>query len=104
MANEQNLKKFSRDYQPPPENKRKPKRKTIIKKALENNGITWKDAETLVEKNILEFLCGKNKKDRMYATKYFAEFVKPKKREHSGELETKVNVAIIYSDKKEIKD
>ena len=104
MANEKNLKKISRDYQPPPENKRKPKRKTEIGKAIEKEGMTWKDAEKLVEKNILEFLCGKNKKDRMYATKYFAEFVKPKKREHAGELGNKINVAIIYSDEKEIKD
>lgn len=96
MANEQNLIKFSKEYQPHPENKRKPKRKTIIKRTLKLGDISWNDAEKIVEENILELLNSRNKKDRMYATKYFAEFVKPKKREHTGELKEQVVVHINY--------
>ncbi len=96
MANEQNLKKFSREYQPPSENKRKPKRKTIIRKAMKLQGISWNDAEKIVEENILELLNSRNKKDRMFATKNFAEFIKPKKREHTGELKEQVVVQINY--------
>jgi hypothetical protein len=96
MANEQNLKKFSKEYQPSPANKRKPKRKTFIKRAMKLGDISWNDAEKIVEENILELLNSRNKKDRMYATKYFAEFVKPKKREHTGELKEQVVVQINY--------
>lgn len=103
MANEQNLKKFSREYQPPPENKRKPKRKTIIKRAMKLGDISWNDAEKIVEENILELLNSRNKKDRMFATKNFAEFIKPKKREHTGELKEQVVVQINYGKAEEKK-
>lgn len=96
MANEQNLKKFSKEYQPPPENKRGPKRKTLVKKVMNLQGVNWNDAEKIVEKNILELLNSRNKKDRIFATKNFAEFIKPKKREHTGDIKSQVVVNIKY--------
>ena len=72
--------------------KGKQHRSTQIKKKIEN----WAKVEGLVEKNILEALQSRNKKDRMYATRYFAEFVKPKKRESSIEVKEPVTVKIVY--------
>ena len=63
-------------------NKGKLKKKTAIKRKI----LEWAEAGELVEKNILEFLNSPNKKERMFATKNFAEFIKPKKREQSGNI------------------
>ncbi|MEM3091559.1 MAG: hypothetical protein QXD05_00275 [Candidatus Pacearchaeota archaeon] len=73
-------------------NKGKKKRRTIIREKIRD----WAKAEKLVEENILEFLQSKSKKDRLYATKYFAEFIKPKKREHTGEISGNIKVNINY--------
>jgi hypothetical protein len=59
---------------------------TLVKEQLSAQGVTWDDAEKIVEKNMLEFLTSENKKERIFATRYFSEFIKPKKREQSGTI------------------
>jgi hypothetical protein len=56
--------------------------RTKIKNVVTN----WDQVEGLVEKNIIEFLSSKNKKTRMWATRYLSEFAKSKKREISGRV------------------
>ena len=92
MANSSPSKKtrFGKGNKVAKANKGKQKRKTIIKNVI----LGWTKAEEVVEKNIMEALQSKNKRDRVYATRYFAEFVKPKKKELSGELKEKVEVTI----------
>lgn len=81
MANNPHLKdlQFTSTKQPSPESKRKRKRKTIIKEALD--AYKWENAEKDLERNIGEFLNSSDKKTRILASKYFAEFIKAKKKE-----------------------
>ena len=82
--------------------KEKPKRRNLIKRKLENL-LIWEEAEEQIERNIMEFLTSPKEKTRLLATKYFAEFVKPKKREQTGETREHVEVKIIY-DENDLKD
>lgn len=66
----------------------KKNRKTLIKEALgleKTNLILEK-----LDQNIFEFIQHKNEKIRLDATKSFAEFYKPKKREHVGDIAAKI--------------
>ena len=57
-------------------------KKTLVKEKV----LDWSMAEGLVERNMLEFFNSKNKKERLAATRYFSEFVKPKKRDIVGNV------------------
>lgn len=84
MGNPNPKPKFAKGNKSATVNKGKHQRKTVLKEKM---GLTnWDDAEKIVEKNIMELLQSKSKKDRMFATKNFAEFIKPKKREHTGDF------------------
>jgi hypothetical protein len=65
---------------------------TKIKEKLELQGISWENAEQIVEANMLDFLNSGNKKERFYATRFFSEYIKPKKKEMSG------NVTMTFED------
>jgi len=53
-----------------------------------------KTAAELIERNMLEFLNSENTEERMFATKHFSEFVKPKKRELSGKVNLPINLVV----------
>jgi len=60
----------------------------------------WAQAEGIVEKNILEFLTAKDKRTKMWATRYFAEFIKAKKRDINGSLGLLIDDVIEEDDEK----
>ena len=65
--------------------KGKPKKKTIIRNRIKEIA-SWETVEAVVEKNIMELLTSRNQKVMFEATKAFAEFVKPKKRERTNDF------------------
>ena len=79
-------------------NKGKPKKKTIIKNRLKEIA-SWDTVEAVVEKNIMELLASKNKKEKLEATKAFAEYVKPKKRESVHDFKGNIVLRISGIDK-----
>lgn len=74
-------------------------RLTIIKEKLEQQGFKWENVEDIVEQNMVEFLTSPLKKERLQATRYFSEFVKPKKKDISGNL--KVGIEDLIEDDNE---
>ena len=91
-----NGKQFQKGNKAATKNKGKKHVKTIVKEKM---GLKWEDANAIVESNILEFLTSKNYKEREFATKHFSEFIKPKKREQTGELNH--NVKVVFENIKE---
>jgi hypothetical protein len=95
---------------------RRKKGKISVRKKVElalaffNNGEipTKEEATKKVIQNMLEALYSPDPKIRFLATQNFGDYFVAKKREHSGEIGNKVNVAIIYSettsDQKEVEE
>lgn len=67
----------------------KPKNRTTVKKILAQLK-NWSEVEGLVEKNIIELLTATDRKTRLEATKAFAEFVKPRKRENVHDVKANI--------------
>ena len=70
------------------------KKKTIIREQI-SKILNWDETEKIIEKNIIEMLTSKNKKERMEATKAFAGLFKPKKRESSNQNKPNIVLQII---------
>jgi hypothetical protein len=76
--------------------KGKKHRRTIVKQKIEE-ALGWDNAEAQLEKVMMEALHSKSKKDRVAAARYFAEFIKPKKREIQKDYdEDRLIVNVIY--------
>lgn len=73
--------------------KGKPKKKTIIKNRIKDIA-SWDSVEAVVEKNIMELLTSKNRKEKMEATKAFVKFFKPKKRAKAHSLKRNIVLEI----------
>jgi hypothetical protein len=73
-------------------------KKTIIKNRIKEIA-SWDTVEAVVEKNIMELLTSNNKKEKLEATKAFAEFVKPKKRESVHDFKGNIVLRIAGLDK-----
>ena len=61
---------------------------------------TKEEATKKVIQNMIEALYSPDPKIRFLATQNFGDYFVAKKREHSGELGNKINVAIIYTNEK----
>lgn len=86
-------KKFSQKYQPPNQNKRKRKRKTIVKEALGLNNLD--DLKQEVLRVWGEYIRSNDIKLKGFAAKEISKYLFPQKREHSGEINASVKVQFI---------
>lgn len=69
------------------------KKKTIIREQI-SKILNWDETEKIIQKNIMEMLTSKNKKERMAATIAFVNYFKPKKRERSNQVKGNIVLKI----------
>ena len=70
--------------------------KTKVKEAIGSKGFDATKEQVI--KNMQEALHSNDEDKRLRATKDFADYFVPKKREHSGELDNKIDIHIVIDD------
>ena len=86
--------KFKKGNKIASKNKGKAHANTQVKNRIKEIA-SWDTVNEVVEKNIMKLLTSKNEKIMMEATKAFAEFVKPKKRENIHDLKGNIVLEIV---------
>lgn len=90
-------KKFTSDYQPKAEAKRKLKTKTLVKEALEKRAMTFED----LQKNSIEKWLWLRENAKTFQEKYLVEkelskYFYPQKRQFEGKFDGNININFTY--------